>query len=117
MARDFIGAWLREVKRAEREAIRAQKAAERERKAFEREADKARKDEERLQKRLMKAAAAERKQLEKKAKEAHVASMLAQVDSLNAQLQSSATIKRTPIFISRKSEPVRSALLRTCRYY
>ena len=89
MARDFIGAWLREIKKAEREAVRAQKAAEREYRAFEREAERARKEDERLQKRLMKAAAAERKQLERDAKEAHIASMLARVDSLNAGLQNS----------------------------
>ena len=39
MARDFVGAWLRDIKRAEREAIRAQKAAEREHRALVRQAE------------------------------------------------------------------------------
>ena len=84
MARDFVGAWLREIKKAECEAVRAQKAAEREHKALVRQAEIALKEEERVQKQLLKAAAAERKQLEREAKEAHVASMLAHADSLNA---------------------------------
>ena len=84
-----MGAWLREIKKAEREAIRAQKAAEREHRALVRQAERALKEEERVQKQLAKAAAAERKQLEREAKEAHVASMLAHVDSLNAGLQNS----------------------------
>ena len=89
MARDFVGAWLREIKKAECEAVRAQKAAEREHKALVRQAEIALKEEERVQKQLLKAAAAERKQLEREAKEAHVASMLAHADSLNAGLQNS----------------------------
>lgn len=90
MARSFIAAWRRETRRQEREALRAQKAQERERRALEREAERTRKEEERLRNRLEKAAVAERKQLEKEAKEAHIASMQARVDSLNAGLQSSA---------------------------
>ena len=54
-----------------------------------RQAERALKEEQLVQKQLAKAAAAERKHLEREAKEAHVASMLAQVDSLNAGLQNS----------------------------
>ena len=89
MARDIVGAWIREIKKKERDAVSGQKAAEREHKALVRQAERALKEEERVQKQLAKAAAAERKQLEREAKEAHVASMLAQVDSLNAGLQNS----------------------------
>ena len=55
MARDFVGAWLREIKKAECEAVRAQKAAEREHKALVRQAEIALKEEERVQKQLLKA--------------------------------------------------------------
>ena len=48
MARDFVGAWLREIKKAEREAVRARKAAEREHNALVRQAERAQKEEERV---------------------------------------------------------------------
>ena len=55
MARDIVGAWIREIKKAEREAVSGQKAAEREHKALVRQAEKVLKEEERVQKQLLKA--------------------------------------------------------------
>ena len=39
MARDIVGAWIREIKKKERDAVSGQKAAEREHKALVRQAE------------------------------------------------------------------------------
>lgn len=88
----------RALKQAAREAERQNKAAERARQAAIREAERARKADERAaaqwareierqEKQMAREDEQERKRLEKEAKEAHVASMVAEVDRLNAELE------------------------------
>lgn len=70
----------RERERGERAAVRAHNAAFR-------DAERARKSEERLQTKLLGLAVAERKRAEKEARDAHLASMEAEVEQRNRKLQ------------------------------
>jgi restriction system protein len=72
---------------AARDAERAQREAERAHKAAVRRAEQARREEDRARQQLAKAKEAERKQLEKEAAAAHIASMQADVEERNLQLQ------------------------------
>ena len=88
MARRGLLAELnRAAKEIAREQARAAQEAERERTASIRRAEQARRAEERALKQLDRAQAAERKRLEREAKEAHVAAMTAEVESLNLALE------------------------------
>jgi len=87
MARRGILAELQhQAKVAAREQARAEREEERARKAAIRETERARKAEERAAKQKSRADAAEKKRLEKEAREAHIASMEAQVEQKNLEL-------------------------------
>lgn len=84
--RGFFAEIQRQVRVAERENQRRQRDATRHYAAVIRNLEQAQKAEERARLRLSKAEAATRKQLEKEAREAHIASMEAEVERLNAEL-------------------------------
>lgn len=87
MAKDLLGATLRAVKAAERERVRQAKASDRAYNAELREHARAMKARERQLKQAQVANQKERIAQEKAVRAAHIEAQLAEVDSLNAQVQ------------------------------
>ena len=85
--RGFFAELNRQMRIAAREAERAKREAERAHKAAVRRVEQARREENRARQQLAKANEAERRQLQKEAAAAHVASMQADVEERNLQLQ------------------------------
>jgi len=86
MARGFFAEIQHQAKIAARERARDERAAERAYKAAMRKAEQARKAAERAAAQLARATEAERKRLAKEAREAHIASMEADVERQNIEL-------------------------------
>lgn len=86
--RGFFAELQHSARLAERQQLRAEREAERRLQAAIREAERQRKAEERARAQMLRASAAERKEREREAKLAHIASMEAEVEQRNAEIQS-----------------------------